>query len=105
MYLNDNDVKNLLKTIRTVCSTTAQVCFIESMSETERLTLKDIYSEELHQKYSAIYRTVGEFKQMMSEAFEGKLVLASDEVMDFADGMQKKREHVTMEHCMIWKAV
>lgn len=104
MYLNDNDVMTLLKGICDICDKNAQVCFIESMSEKTRLTLKDIYSEELKQNYSAIYRSVDEFKQMMSEAFSGKLTLACDEVLDFADGMQKKREHVTMEHCMVWKA-
>lgn len=103
MYLNDDAVKGVLSAIGRLCNERSQVCFVESMSNDERLTLKDIYSSELKQTYSAIYRTVAEFKQFMTEAFVGKLSLASDNLLDFADGMQKKREHVTMEHCMVWK--
>ena len=74
------------------------------MAEGERLTLKDIFSEELKQYYSAIYRTVDEFKTIMSDAFGNRLNLKLDELMDFSDGLQKKREHITLEHCVIWES-
>lgn len=38
-------------------------------------------------------------------AFGDGLRLKLDELMDFSDGLQKKREHVTLEHCVIWEAV
>ena len=67
MYLNDDDVIAVLKTINQITEPNGQICFIESMSDKERLTLKDIYSEELKQNYSAIYRSVDEFISMMEE--------------------------------------
>ena len=103
MYLNDNDVNAVIKAIPEYASENAQVCFIESMSEKERLTLKDIYSEELKQSYSAIYRSVAEFEKMMREGLGSDFHMVCNKLMDFSDGLQKKREHVTMEHCVIWK--
>ncbi len=105
MYLNDADVKAVLGKIPDVINADCRICFIESMAEGSRLTLKDIYSQELKQNYSAIYRTAEEFRQLMAEAFGGKIVFLQDELLDFEDGLQKKREHVTMEHCMLWGAV
>ncbi len=105
MYLNDDDVAAILRILPGLLKTGGHICMIESMAEGERLTLKDIYSEELKQNYSAIYRTDREFRALMSEAFGDGLVLKLDELMDFSDGLQKKREHVTLEHCVIWEAV
>lgn len=65
-------------------------CFIESMSEKERLTLKDIYSEELKQSYSAIYRSVAEFEKMMREGLGSDFQMVCNELLDFSDGLQKK---------------
>lgn len=105
MYLNDETVKDVLTVIGNLCHHGTQVCFIESMSVESRLTLKEIFPEEMGQKYSAIYRTPGEFKEMMLAAFDGKLSLAYDEWLEFPDGLQKKHEHVTMDHCLIWDTV
>ena len=104
MYLNDNDVITILQMLPDLMKTGGNICLIESMAERERLTLKDIFSEELKQYYSAIYRTVDEFKTIMSNAFGNRLNLKLDELLDFSDGLQKKREHITMEHCVIWES-
>ena len=103
MYLNDSEVIAVLKQLPALVNNGGQVCLIESMSQNTRLTLKDIYSEELKQNYSAIYRTEEEFLQMMKDAFGDKLMLERNVLMDFSDGMQRKREHVTLEHCVIWR--
>lgn len=105
MYLNDDDVAAILRLLPGLLKAQGHICFIESMAESERLTLKDIYSEDLKQNYSAIYRTDDEFMALMSDAFGDGLKLKLDELMDFSDGLQKKREHVTLEHCVIWEAV
>ena len=81
----------------------SQLCFIESMSEKERLTLKEIYSDELSQSYSAIYRNSDEFLNIMHEAFDKSFRLVCDDIMHFDDGRQKEREHVTLEHFVVWK--
>ena len=104
MYLNDKDTVSILQKLPELLHKNGHVCFIESMSEKERLTLKEIYSDELKQNYSAIYRTVPEFMELMTTAFRGKLTLKRNDLMDFSDGLQRKREHVTMEHCVIWEA-
>lgn len=104
MYLNDTDVAAILRMLPSWLKNGGQICFIESMAESERLTLKDIYSKDLKQNYSAIYRTNKEFLALMAASLGNRLSLQWDELMDFSDGLQKKREHVTMEHCIVWKA-
>ena len=102
MYLNDDDVKDLFAQIRKLTHPGSQICMIESMSEEKRLTLQDFYSDEIKQTYSAIYRSEKEFIHMMSECFSDRFSLVCNEVMDYPDGIQKKRDHVTLEHCIIW---
>ena len=88
MYINDEDVMSILKSLTNLVHKGSQICIIESMSDDERLTLKDVYSEELKQSYSAIYRSVDEFMEMMSTAFADKLDNKCNYVLDFADGLQ-----------------
>lgn len=104
MYINDSDVLKLFEELLKLSKQNTQICFIESMSDEERLTLRDVYSEELHQNYSAIYRSTKEFMEMMQNSFGGAYKLKHHELMDFKDGLQKKRAHVTMEHCVVWQA-
>lgn len=105
MYINDQDVLKLLSELVNFSGSQTQICLVESMSDEQRLTLKDIYSEELNQYYSAIYRSTSEFLSMMESCFGSKFTLKTHELMDFSDGLQKKREHVTMEHCVIWQSL
>ena len=104
MYLNDDDINRVFSVFPKLAHAGTQLCFIESMSDSERLTLREIYAEELKQNYSAIYRSVSEFLGMMQNGFGNHFELKCNELMDFSDGLQKKREHVTMEHCVIWVA-
>lgn len=104
MYVNDDDAKKLLQSISDrVNQSGGMVIFIESMSDTERLSLDGIYSDELKQNYSAIYRSEKEFIDMMQSALGEKLCLVANEIMDYSDGMQKKRDLVTREHLVVWK--
>ena len=103
MYLNDEDCLNVMKCFNKLCSKNSKICIIESMSNDERLTLDNFYSDDLNQDYSAIYRTVNEYKVIMKNAFSENFNLKMEKILDFEDGLQKKREHVTMEHCFIWE--
>lgn len=105
MYLNDDDCFKVMQTMANKASKNATICIIESMSNTERLTLDNFYSGDLKQDYSAIYRTISEYKDLMSKAFSSSFALKQEELLDFEDGLQKKRKLVTMEHCFIWKKV
>ena len=104
MYLNDNDMSEILRMLPQLLKRGGHICFVESLSEEKRLTLKDIFSEDLKQNYSAIYRTADEFNKLVSNSLGKTFKLKKDELMDFSDGLQKKREHVTLEHCIIWEA-
>lgn len=103
MYLNDEDCLNVMKLMNKFSKSKALICITESMSNDERLTLDQFFSKDLNQKYSAIYRTITEYKDFMNEAFGNDCHIKLEELLDFEDGLQKKREHVTMEHCFIWE--
>lgn len=56
LYLNDNDVIEMLQQIERCCEKEAVICIREPIGIEERLTLKDYYSDELKCDYNAIYR-------------------------------------------------
>lgn len=103
MYLNDDDCLDVMKKIACVGKKDSIFCLIESMAQEERLTLNEFYSDDLKQSYSAIYRSENEYRSIMEFAFGRDYEIIYDEILDFEDGLQKKRQHVTMEHCFIWK--
>ena len=103
MYLNDDDCLEVMKQISSCVNFNGKVIINESMAEEERLTLNNFYSEDLSQSYSAIYRTVSEYRACMDLAFSDKFVLEEFFVWNFEDGIQKKRKNVTLEHMAIWK--
>lgn len=71
MYLNDDDVSKALEKAAAKCKTGAVAYFKESMSSMgKRLTLKDIWSENLKSRYSAVYRSVDEYRAIYSAHFK-----------------------------------
>lgn len=71
MYLNDDDVAKALDEAAERCKKGTIVYFKESMSSTgSRLTLKNIWSENLKQRYSAVYRTVDEYRALYAKYFK-----------------------------------
>lgn len=70
IYLNDNDVVRLSKTLVELSDTRATLYLREPMAITgKRLTLDRFPSEELKTNYSAIYRTPEQVKKLFGEAF------------------------------------
>jgi len=65
-YLNDADCDNVLSNILRCCAPKARIFLREPVGLEQRLTLKDIWSEELQHSYSAIYRTADEYLSMIS---------------------------------------
>lgn len=61
MYVNDNDIKSFFNLINNINPTFIYMQESVSIMPT-RLTLKDFDSEELKTEYSAIYRTLDEYK-------------------------------------------
>ena len=61
MYLNDVDVEKIIASLGTLTQKHAIVYIREAMGISDRLTLKDFYSEELQHDYNTIYRTRDEY--------------------------------------------
>lgn len=57
MYLNDRNLPLILETVEKMCEDHSILCIREPVGISERLTLKDFYSDELKDNYNAIYRT------------------------------------------------
>lgn len=60
IYLNDKALNKCLEDIAQVASTNTIVYIREPLAIEERLTLNQIWSDDLEQEYSAIYRTEAE---------------------------------------------
>lgn len=69
MYLNDTNMQSLLQQIDAVCEEHATICIREPIAQEDRLTLKDVFSEELKDDYNAIYRTDQELTQAFEKSF------------------------------------
>lgn len=65
IYLNDDSVLQALRRLAKVAAPQAKILFREPIATSQRLTLRDHFSEEMAQYYSAIYRTEEEFISMI----------------------------------------
>lgn len=70
MYLNDSDFNKALIDIKSCCKSGTVLYLKESMALTKRLTLNNIYSQSLTQNYSAIYRSITEYREAFSKYFK-----------------------------------
>lgn len=71
IYLNDDDCLRVLKNSLLCAGNKCRIYIREPMAIDERLTLSNVWSEELKHNYSSIYRTKQEFLQMISEILDG----------------------------------
>ena len=100
MYLNDEDFEQALQDIQRVAGKDCEIYVKESVGVKERLTLNQFFSEELHQQYSAIYRSIAEYR----ESFETSLTVAYDLVQEgmlFDDDLRNHKE--TTDYYFVWK--
>lgn len=72
MYINDLDLAAIMNQILRTAKEHTVICIREPVGIDERLTLKEFYSEELKDKYDAIYRTRDE----LLNVFEKTLMAA-----------------------------
>lgn len=91
MYLNEDDFKTALKNVHRLCGEHVFLYFKESMAKEERLTLNGIYSDSLTQTYSAIYRSVEEYREYFMEEFGGDFHVVVDEPL-FDEGLTNQKE-------------
>ena len=69
MYLNDVDYYQALQDMYSLCASECEIYVKESMGIKERLTLDKIYSQSLTQSYSAVYRSIEEYRLSLLEVF------------------------------------
>lgn len=93
MYLNDQDVMQVLQSIANICEEHAVICIREPIGLQNRLTLKEFYSEELHDNYNAIYRTKEEFTNFFTNTlfFHGFTVKAEGFLFE-EDALNNRKE-------------
>lgn len=66
MYVNDKDLEGFLTQLESFCDEHSKICIREPIGLQDRLTLKDFYSNELHDEYHAIYRTRDELMEFLN---------------------------------------
>ena len=101
MYINDMDLKNGLDNVLSTCDEYCEIYFKESMATNERLTLKDFYSDSLTQKYTVIYRSIAEYRELIERYFvENKFKIKEEGVL-FEETLQNRKE--TLDYFFILK--
>lgn len=93
MYVNDDDLRACLNNVKQLLSDGGLLYIKESVSYGKRLTLDQIYSEELTHDYSAIYRSIAEYETLWGEYFpagEGWEIVEHGEVWENALGNRRE---------------
>jgi SAM-dependent methyltransferase len=65
LYLNDDEVVTFLQALKPLLAASCQIYIREPLAIEERLTLLNVWSEELEQHYSAIYRSADEMQDVL----------------------------------------
>lgn len=92
VYMNDDDLLDVITQAERRCGEKAVVCIREPMGIDERLTLKDFFSEELKENYSAIYRTRDELMKYFQTALIEKGFRVVDEGFLFDQNLNNRKE-------------
>ncbi|SHM79867.1 Methyltransferase domain-containing protein [Anaerosporobacter mobilis DSM 15930] len=92
MYLNDSDLKKGLVDVAALCKESCEIYIKESMALDERLTLNQIYSESLTQNYTAIYRSISEYRRLIETIFGEDGFEIVNEGALFEETLKNRRE-------------
>ncbi len=99
MYLNDDDFQSSLHSLLKYAAPSCTIYLKESMGESERLTLRKVQSEALKQEYTAIYRSVEEYRKAFKEALLSQCeCLASGPL--FEEGRNRKE---TLDYFFVYR--
>lgn len=101
MYINDLDLTNGLKDVLSICSDNCEIYLKESTAINERLTLKEFYSDSLTQYYTAIYRSIDEYKHLVEEYFIKNNFKLIEEGNLFEESLKNRKE--TLDYYFILK--
>lgn len=85
MYINDDELKHCITNIVSLFDENCIVYISEPISIKERLTLNKFYSDNLESEYSAIYRTVDEYQEILKPLYDNGFKLKVSEEFFFED--------------------
>lgn len=71
-YLNDDDCADLLDVVGTLSAADAQIYIREPMAREQRLTLREHWSDELRADYSAVYRSLARYVELVADRLEAR---------------------------------
>lgn len=91
MYMNDYEVSLCIEKLLDFLDYECILYISEPIAIMERLTLNKFYSETLNSEYSAIYRTVDEYKNLFNIFFKQGFKLDINELF-FYDDIKKQKE-------------
>lgn len=92
MYLNDDDVYSTLSQLENVLEESSIICIREPIGITERLTLKEQFSDELEDTYNAIYRTRDELEELFNNTLISKGFNIEEKAFLFDDNNLNNRK-------------
>ncbi|WP_037354226.1 class I SAM-dependent methyltransferase [Selenomonas sp. FC4001] len=93
MYINDDDITTCLQGIKELVKPSGRVYVKETVGKESRLTLLNIYSEELLSNYSAIYRSKEEYNELWNVCWPCWNIY--DQGALWGEGIQKRSETET----------
>lgn len=93
VYINDCDVYNCINSITDLIKPNGRIYIKESVGVDSRYTLKDIYSNELTSNYSAIYRSIKEYRELFTNCFSAYKLVSEGET--FAENGLNNRKETT----------
>ena len=92
MYINDADLEKGLGDVLGICRSRCQVYLKESMASSGRLTLDSFHSDSLSQDYTAIYRDITEYKELVGRYFVQDGFAIKEEGALFEEGLRNREE-------------
>ena len=92
LYMDEDECRDMYKNVLTCCSTNCRVYVREPLAISERLTLNEVWSEELQTHYSAIYRSYAEHMAMLHDIFEDAGFYVPEMKELYNDDLANRRE-------------
>lgn len=100
-YINDNDLEKGLNDLLPLLRSKSVIYIKTPVAEKYRLTLNEFWSEELKAHYSAIYRTLDEYRELINKYFisQGFQMIVDEEL---GNGELRNRKE-TWQHIFVLK--
>lgn len=71
MYINDAEIQKCLENVKKIIAENGRIYIKESVGIHDRFTLNNFYSQEMDSQYSAVYRDLNEYQELIQKIFLG----------------------------------